>query len=83
MDLVTSNLMSPFKTENIFPDDTESSTLFEHFVNYCVVSKEYADDFDVESLSVVGGNDLQLDGIAILMNSVLISSIDEIDDLVQ
>ncbi len=83
MDLVTSNLVNAFKDENSFPDDITPSDLFEHFVNYCIVSKEYADDFDVENLAVAGGNDLQLDGIAILVNGVLISSTDEIDDLVQ
>jgi hypothetical protein len=81
MDLVTQNLVNSFKQEQGFPDDIENSTLFEHFVNYCVVSKEYADDFEVEDVHVAGGNDLQLDGVAVIVNGLLINTTDEIDDL--
>jgi hypothetical protein len=63
------------------PDDIENSVLFEHFVNYCVISKEYADDFQIEDVHVAGGNDLQLDGIAIIVNGLLINAIEEVDDL--
>lgn len=81
MDLVTQNLVNSFKQEQGFPDDIDNSTLFEHFVNYCVVSKEYADDFEVEDVHVAGGNDLQLDGVAVIVNGLLINTTDEIDDL--
>lgn len=81
MDLVTQNLVNSFKQEQGFPDDIDNSTLFEHFVNYCVVSKEYADEFEVEDIHVAGGNDLQLDGIAIVVNGLLVNTVDEVDDL--
>lgn len=81
MDLVTQNLVNSFKQEQGFPDDVDNSTLFEHFVNYCVVSKEYSEEFEVEDIHVAGGNDLQLDGIAVIVNGLLVNSIDEIDDL--
>ena len=81
MDLVTQNLVSTFREEQSFPEDISESTGFEHFANYCVVSKEYADDFDPTDLHVAGGNDLQLDGVCILVNGLLITSVDEVDDL--
>lgn len=81
MDLVTQNLVNSFKHEQGFPEDISDSTLFEHFVNYCVVSKEYAEEFEVEDICVAGSNDLQLDGIAVIVNGALINTIDEIDDL--
>jgi hypothetical protein len=81
MDLVTQNLVNSFKQEQGFPEDIDNSTLFEHFVNYCVVSKEYADEFEVEDVHVAGGNDLQLDGVAVIVNGLLVNTIDEIDDL--
>ncbi len=81
MDIVTKNLVNSFKQEQGFAEDISDSTLFEHFVNYCVVSKEYAEEFEVEEICVAGSNDLQLDGIAVIVNGVLINTIEEIDDL--
>lgn len=81
MDLVTQNLVNSFKQEQDFPDDIDNSVLFEHFVNYCVVSKEYADEFEVEDVHVAGGNDLQLDGVAVIVNGLLVNTTDEVDDL--
>ena len=75
------NLIDTFKQDQGFPADIDDSLLFEHFVNYCVISKEYPDEFELEDIHVGGGNDLQLDGVAIIVNGVLISSIEEIDDL--
>lgn len=82
MDLVTQNLLNTFKSEQGFADDIALSTLFEHFANYCVALNEYSDEFDVEDILVAGGNDLQLDGVAILANGVLVGSTDEVDDLI-
>jgi len=81
MDLVTQNLVNSFKQEQGFPDDIDNPTLFEHFVNYCVVSKEYADEFEVEDIHVAGSNDLQLDGVTVIVNGLLVNTTDEIDDL--
>lgn len=81
MDLVTQNLVNSFKKEQGFLDDIDNSVIFEHFVNYCVVSKEYADEFEVEDVHVAGGNDLQLDGVAVVVNGLLVNTTDEIDDL--
>jgi hypothetical protein len=33
------------------------------FSNYCVVSREYVDEFEIEDIHVAGGNDLQLMGL--------------------
>ncbi len=73
--------MSAFHQQQDFPDDIDSSVLFEHFANYCVISREYTDEFDIEDIYVAGGNDLQLDGVAIIVNGVLVNSTDEVDDL--
>lgn len=83
MDLVTTNLVSSFRVQHGFPESIEPSTLFEHFANFCIASKEYPDEFDVEDISVAGGNDLQLDGVMIIVNGVLVDSHDAVDDLAQ
>ncbi|MEK7993511.1 MAG: AIPR family protein [Planctomycetota bacterium] len=81
MDLVTANLVNSFRQQHGFPEDIDQPTLFEHFANFCVASKEYSDEFDVEDLHVAGGNDLQLDGAMLIVNGVLADSVDEVDDL--
>lgn len=72
-----------FRVQHGFPETIGLPTLFEHFANFCVASKEYPDEFDVEDISVAGGNDLQLDGVMIIVNGVLVDSNDEVDDLAQ
>lgn len=81
MDLVTKNLLDSFRIEQDFPENIEESILFEHFANYCITSNEYMDEFDVEEIRVAGGNDLQLDGVIIIVNGEMVNSIAEVDDL--
>lgn len=81
MDLVTQSLLSSFKSEESLPSKIDESVLFEHFVNYCAVSKEYGDEFDVDDIHTGGGDDLGIDGIAIIVNGNLISDEIEIEDL--
>ena len=81
MDLVTTNLVNTFREQQGFPADLALPTVFEHFANFCVASKEYSDEFDVEDVHVAGGNDLQLDGVLIIVNGVLVDSVEEVEDL--
>jgi hypothetical protein len=81
MDMVTRNLLESFGREQGFLYDIDQSVLFEHFANYCVTSNVYVDEFDVEDIRVAGGNDLQLDGVVIIVNGVIVNSTIEVDDL--
>ena len=81
MDLVTQSLLSSFTSEESLEIGLDDPVLFEHFVNYCAVSNEYGDEFDVEDLHTGGGDDLGIDGIAIIVNGTLVSDSDEVDDL--
>lgn len=81
MDLVTQSLLSSFKKEESFPADIDESILFEHFVNYCTVSNDYGDEFDVKDIHTGGGNDLAVDGLAIIVNGTLVADAEEVDDL--
>jgi len=81
MDLVTKNLVSSFKSEESLPDDIDPSTLFEHFANFCVVSQDYGEEFDVDDIHTGGGDDLGIDGLAIIVNGALVSDPSEVDDL--
>jgi hypothetical protein len=83
MDLVTSNLVQTFKADEGFDNSTPNDVLFEHFANFCVLSHEYTDEFDLEDIHTGGGDDLGIDGIAVIVNGALISSPEEIDDLAE
>lgn len=60
-------------------DELQENLLFEHFVNYCIVSKLYPREFQIEDLSTGGENDLGIDGIAVIINGNIITDVDEID----
>jgi hypothetical protein len=81
MDIVTRNLLKTFKVEETLPDDISESVLFEHFANFCVLSKEYSEEFNLDDIHTGEGGDMALDGIAILVNGNLIKDVDEINDL--
>lgn len=59
--------------------DREQSVKFEIFTCYTILSKEYNRSFDVEDIMAGGGDDTGLDGVGIIVNNQLVTSIDEID----
>jgi len=60
-------------------DSLNESDLFEHFVNYCIISKQYPRDFNFEDLSVGGEGDSAIDGVAMIVNGNIIRHPEEID----
>jgi hypothetical protein len=81
MDIVTKNLMKNFQDEESLPEDISEATLFEHFANFCVVSKEYSEEFSLEDIHTGESSDVGFDGIAITVNGTLINSVEEIEDM--
>jgi hypothetical protein len=81
MDLVTKNLVSSFKDEESLPSGTDDATVFEHFANFCVVSQDYGEEFDVDDVHTGGGDDLGMDGLAIIVNGAMVSDPTEVEDL--
>lgn len=81
MDLVTQSLMDTFYVEESLPPKIPKDELFEHFVNFCVISNEYGEEFDVDEVHTGGGDDLGIDGLAIIVNGALVNDEQEINDL--
>lgn len=52
---------------------------FERFVNFCIISKQYPREFDFEDLSIGGGSDSAVDGVAIIVNGNIVQEPEEID----
>lgn len=61
----------------------KDSEQFEHFVNFCVTSKQYPRDFDFDKLSVGGSDDIGLDGAAFIVNGNIVQSPEEITYLLE
>jgi cold shock CspA family protein len=55
------------------------SDAFERFINFCIVSRDHPESFDVEDISVGGSGDLGIDGIAVLVNEHLVASPEDVD----
>ena len=81
MNKIIKGLLNSFKKEQSLGDNLPEHELFEHFANYCIVSKEYNDSFNLDKVYVGGSGDNGIDGIAIIVNGNLVSSKDEIEDL--
>lgn len=79
--------LETFKQEYSIPSKTSEPDLFEHFANYCVLSKIHPDAFDndafkIQDVNIGGGNDTGIDGLAIIVNGNMVSNIQEIDDII-
>src|SRR5258707_1256526 len=81
MDRITKSLMKEFAAD--WGLDTEEDFLFEHFCNYVILSREYRQTFALEDVFTGHGGDGGIDGLAIIVNGKLVTSIEEIDDLIE
>ncbi|HBT4803910.1 TPA: AIPR family protein [Klebsiella quasipneumoniae subsp. similipneumoniae] len=81
MDKITSSLLDTF-SEQYELSKLERSVIFEHFVNFSIISKLNRSTFDLEDIHTGSGNDCAIDGLTISINGRLIDSIDSLDDFI-
>jgi hypothetical protein len=79
-DRIISSYINSFKSEYNLGEFKESD-VFEHFINYCIISKSCAESFNLDDVSTGGGGDNAIDGLGIIINGHLVSSTHEINDL--
>jgi cold shock CspA family protein len=77
-DKLIEGYLKDFVDTHEFTNLSESEA-FEHFVNYCIASREHPENIEFESMRVGGGGDLAIDGIAVLVNEHLVSSIEDVN----
>lgn len=82
MDRVTTTYLEAFRDEQSL-GKLDESTAFEHFATYCVVSDAFDDEFNVTDFHAGGGDDLGIDGVAVLVNGSLVSSVEELEELLK
>ena len=83
MDRITKSYVTSFREEQSLPAEIDPAKLFEHFVNYCVISDAHDEEFDIVSVHTGGGNDLGIDGVAILVNGILVEAVQDAEDLLE
>lgn len=79
-DEILKNFLTNFSEQNEYTELNEDEQ-FEKFSNFNVVSKLYPRELDVDDLSTGGGDDLAIDGAAIIVNGSIVTSEEEIDFL--
>jgi cold shock CspA family protein len=82
MDRIIESFIDDFKTEFNF-DKIDQSKLFEHYVNYVLVSKLYPDRSSLDKINVGGNRNPGIDGLAIMTNNHLVTSQQEVDYFIQ
>lgn len=81
MDRITTSLINELIRDQELKSEGEAKD-FEKLVNYSCISSEYNKTFDLEFATIGNGGDTGIDGIAIVVNGVLVESIDEVEDLI-
>ncbi|MGR6128797.1 AIPR family protein [Paenibacillus sp. SER-28] len=80
MDIITVKYFEKFIEEfNISGGATERN--FEKFVNYCMLFPKNISNFNLSSVSTGDGGDCAIDGLAIVLNNRFISTIGELEDI--
>lgn len=88
MDKVTESLLAEFSKEHSL-EHLKESKRFEHFSSYVVVRGEHTESFDTADIvvgddeSTQGGADIGIDGIAIIVNGVLVTDVEELEELIE
>ncbi|MDO8777647.1 MAG: AIPR family protein [Burkholderiaceae bacterium] len=76
-DEILKSYVRDFAEQNALENKSEAEQ-FERFVNYSIISKQYPREFNFEDLSVGGGADTAIDGVAIIVNGNIVQEPEEI-----
>ncbi len=80
LDVITKNNLNEFSKAFDFEGEQEWEQ-FEHFSNYAIFSESNRSSFKPEQITIGGDNDTAIDGVAITINSKLVGSIEEVEDI--
>ncbi|HEY3310238.1 MAG TPA: AIPR family protein [Anaerolineales bacterium] len=78
MDKILEGYLNSFITENGL-EYLEKEIAFEQLVNFNILSRVVSDQVDLDSVSVGGGGDTSIDGIALIVNDHIITCKEDID----
>lgn len=82
MDRIVQKQMESFLSDQQI-EEKEQSKQFELFAAYCAVEQHYTEDYTLLDIVTAEGGDCGIDAIAIIVNGTMITSMEEIDDLLK
>ncbi|KLI21600.1 AIPR family protein [Brachyspira hyodysenteriae] len=82
MNQIIKGYITKFRDEILLDKKLKDETVFEHFINYITVKRDFLDDFLVEDIHIGGGNDNGIDGLAIIVNDEIITDLDLLKNLI-
>jgi hypothetical protein len=82
LDRVTESLLAGFSAENEIEGLPEDKR-FEHFTSFSMLRRHYSRAFSTSDVVVGQGGDTGSDGIAIIVNNVLVTDADQLDELAE
>lgn len=84
LDRITQRSLKEFQSKFSFPSDIGENELFEHFINYIILEKKLEDRVDEDTLISVNigvNGTIGIDGFCLLINKQLITSIEDLSDI--
>ena len=82
MDRIVQSYMDSFLVSQQI-EEKDKCRQFEMFASYCAVEKHYTDTYSISDIITSEGDDCGIDAIAIIINGTMITSEDEVDDLIE
>lgn len=82
MDRIIQSYMDSFLSSQQI-EEKDLSKQFEMFASFCAVEQHYTDTYSLTDIVTAEGEDCGIDGIAIIINGTMITSVDEVDDLIE
>ena len=82
MDRIVQSYMESFLASQQI-EEKDQSKQFEMFASYCAVEQHYTDTYSLTDIITAKGGDCGIDAIAIIINGNMITSKDEVDDLIE
>jgi hypothetical protein len=75
MDRITESLLNEFSAEHAI-EHLPPEKRFEHFASYITVRRQYSENIDSFDIVTGSGGDTGIDGLAIIVNGILMSDVD-------
>ena len=82
MDRIVQSYMESFLVSQQIVERDQSKQ-FELFASYCAVEQHYSDIYSLSDIITAEGGDCGIDALAIIINGTMITSEEEIDDLIE
>ena len=82
MDRITQSLLGEFSAEAGI-DKLPDSKRFEHFSVFLTVNQHFAETFNTDDVVTGSGADTGIDGLAIILNGILVTDAEEVDEVVE